>query len=236
MNNKIESKEGKVDIPMSIQYWLLFLALTFLCYAAHETFHHLMGGILCGGLGTMTLTIYTPKPLCSLNDAVTLAGPILSFAIAWVGAYWLMKSRLMLFAYTLIFASFAHLRFPLPLTRSGDEWSVLRQYLQDGQFLPGQFLLACILFLLALPPLVIAYRAIANRKSLPIFIVSLLLPLLLLYILPFVDTWLFGPDLDRASLSFLGIPVIILLTDIFMVALFVLGGKQMFHLKTFINS
>lgn len=235
MNNQVESQYGKLTVPISIHYLLLFLLLTFLCMEAHETFHHLVGGILCSGFGTMTLTVYEPQAQCN-SDVITLAGPFLSFAIAWFGAYWLMKRRHMLFAYTLIFASFAHLRFPLPLTNSGDEWSVLRGYLQEGQRLPAQLLLASVLFLLALPPLLVAYKATANRMRLPVFIVSWLLPLFLLYALPLVDTWLFGPELDRASLSLLGIPIVILLADVIATMLFIVGGKQMFRFSPFLNS
>jgi len=234
MNNPVESQYSKVTIPFSVQYWIMFLSLTFLCYEAHETFHHLVGGIVCGGFGTMSLTIYSPKAQCDLK-IVTLAGPFLSFAIAWLGAYWLVQHKSMLFAYTLIFASFAHLRFPLPLTRSGDEWSVLRGYVQEDQQISAQLLLACILFLLALPPMVVAYKVILNRMRLFIFITSGLLPLLLLYALPFVDARLFGPDLDRARLSLLGIPAIVLLADGMIAVLFIFVGKRIFRLNTFIN-
>jgi hypothetical protein len=211
----------KVMVPMTIPYLLMFLLLTFLCMEAHETFHHLVGGVLCGGFGRMTLTIY--EPTCDLY-ILTFAGPFLSFAIAWVAGYLLLKNKHPLFAYTLIFASFAHLRFPLPLMHSGDEWSVLGDYLPSS----SRYWLAGILFLLALPPVVIVFRSIANRRRVLIFTISWFLPLSLLFVLPYIDTWLFGPDLDKTSLSLVGIPVVILVVDLIAIGLYVFTQDKVF--------
>jgi hypothetical protein len=211
----------KVMVPMTIPYLLMFLLLTFLCMEAHETFHHLVGGVLCGGFGRMTLTIY--EPACDLY-IITFAGPFLSFAIAWVSGYLLLKNKRPLFAYTLLFASFAHLRFPLPLMHNGDEWSVLGDYLPSA----GRYWLAGILFLLALSPVVIAFRSIANRRRVLIFAISWLLPLSLLFVLPYIDTWLFGPDLDKTSLSLVGIPVVILVVNLIAIGLYVFTQAKVF--------
>lgn len=211
----------KVMVSLTIPYLLMFLLLTFLCMEVHETFHHLVGGVLCGGFGTMTLTVY--EPTCD-QYIVTFAGPFLSFAIAWIGGYLLLKNTHVLFAYTLIFASFAHLRFPLPIAKMGDEWSVLRNYLP----LSSRYWVAGILFLLALPPLVIAFRSIANKRRIQIFTAMWLLPLSLLYLLPFVDTWLFGPDLDRQSLSLIGVPLVILVVDLVAIGLYMFSQNKVF--------
>lgn len=216
--------ESKVSIPINGQYVFAFLLLTFLCYQAHETFHHITGAVLCGGFGTMTMTVYEPRPPCELDMVVTLSGPALSFAIAWFGAYLLWRSKQMLFAYMLIFASYAHLRFPLPLMRSGDEWSVARTMSQG----PNPYVLACILFLLALPPLIQAYRSIANRQRLLLFIASWLMPFLILLLLPTFDSWLFDTDFYSTNRSLLGIPVIILAMDILAILLLVRMNRQIF--------
>lgn len=222
--------ENKVNVPLTIRYWLEFLLLSFICFEAHETFHHLVGAALCGGFGTMTLSVYEPKPLCLLDPLVTLSGPFLTFAIAWFGAKLLTKNSHALFAYTLIFASFAHLRFPLPLNHSGDEWYVVStNFEQLKHSVPAQFLMASLLFLLALPPLVVAYEAIANRHRLPIFVLSWLMPFLPLFILPIVDKWLFGADLNNVTLSLLGIPIIVLFMDLAAVGLLVFVYNPIFR-------
>ena len=225
-----ETYQNKVKVPPTIRYWLAFLLLSFICMEAHETFHHFVGAALCGGFGTMTLSVYEPKPNCFLDPVITLSGPFFTFALAWFGAYLLTKNRQPLFAYTLIFASFAHLRFPLPLNHSGDEWYVVRtnfEYLK-GSF-PAQLFLAILLFLLALPPLVLAFRSMAVKNRLPIFIASWLLPLFPLFALSVVDEWLFGPKLNQVGSAWIGIPVIVLMIDAIAIVLFSIAGNHIFQ-------
>lgn len=225
-----EQNQNKVNVPLTIRYWVSFLLLSFICMEAHETFHHLVGAALCGGFGTMTLSVYEPKPNCFLDPLVTLSGPFLTFAIAWFGAYLLAKKRTVLFAYTLIFASYAHLRFPLPLNHSGDEWYVVRtNFEQLKGSTPAQLLLAVLLFLLALPPLVRAFRSMAVKNRLPIFIASWLLPLFPLFALSVVDEWLFGPKLNQVGSAWIGIPVIVLMIDAIAIVLFSIAGNHIFQ-------
>jgi len=199
---------------------MLFLLLTFLCYEAHELLHHLIGGVLCGGFGTMTFTTFEARPKCISDIAVTLSGPLLSFVLAWFGAYWLKQGKHILFAYTLIFASYAHLRFPLPLMGSGDEWLVARTYLQE----PNSYLTAGILFLLALPPLVISYRSIANPWRPTVFITSFILPFVILFSINYLDSLI-----SETSTAWFGIPVIVLNMNLLAILLCLFGGKQIFR-------
>lgn len=225
-----EQNQGKVIVPLTIRYWLAFLLLSFICIEAHETFHHVSGAALCGGFGTMTLSVYEPKPNCLLDPLVTLSGPFLTFAIAWFGAYLISKNRHMLFACTLIFASFAHLRFPLPLNHSGDEWYVVRTNFEHlNGSLPARLSLAILLFLLALPPLIKAFRSMAAINRLPVFVAAWLLPLFPLIALPVVDEWLFGPELNQVGAALMGIPVIVLVLDAVAILLIWMAGSSLFH-------
>jgi len=217
MTFKTLEPKNKVNIPITLRYMALFLLLTFLCYEAHELFHHMIGGVLCSGFGTMTFTTFEAKPQCVSDIAVTLSGPLLSFVIAWFGAYWLKQHKHMLFAYTLIFASYAHLRFPLPLMGSGDEWLVARTNLQE----PNPYLIAGILFLLALPPLVIAYRAIANHWRVTVFITSWILPFVILFSINYLDGLI-----SETSTSWIGIPVVLLAMNALAILCFVLAGRK----------
>jgi hypothetical protein len=222
VTQQIESEESKVNIPVTIPYVLIFLLLTYLCYEAHETFHHLTGAVLCGGFGRMIFTEFDTRPQCLTDGIVTLAGPVLTFAMSWFGAYWLRQHRNMLFAFTLILASFAHSRFLLPLVGGGDEWWLVRTYFDQ----PNRYFLSGVLFLLGLPPLLYAFRVIANQRRFFVFITFYILPLLLYASLPFIDQWFFNADLNNAGLSLAGIPVIVLVTDLAAIALYVYGGNK----------
>jgi len=219
MTFKTLEPKNKVNIPITLKYMMLFLLLTFLCYEAHELFHHLIGGVLCGGFGTMTFTTFEARPQCVSDIAVTLSGPLLSFVIAWLGAYWLKQGKHTLFAYTLIFGSYAHLRFPLPLMGSGDEWLVARTSLKE----PNPYLVAGILFLLSLPPLVIAYRTIANHWRLTVFITSFILPFVILFSINFLDGLI-----SESTAMWIGIPITLLVVNAIAILCFVIVGRKTF--------
>jgi len=226
MTQKLYKTEKiQVNIPTTIPYWLIFLLLTFLCYQAHELFHHVLGAVLCGGFGKMTFGVFVTRPQCAWENVVTLAGPMISFAIAWAGMYMLSRHKHILFAYTLIFASFAHLRFMLLLGKSGDEWLLARIYLQQ----PNQYLLAGIVLLLGLPPLVYTFKSISNKRRMLVFVISWLMPLLILTLVSIVDDRLFASDPANVNLALAGVPVIVLVTNLAAVVLFILVGAKILN-------
>jgi len=219
MVNQTES--NKIKIPATPSYVLAFLLLAFLCYEAHEFIHHLTGAMLCGGFGSMTFSTFEARPYCFSDAAVTLSGPLLSFAFAWLGDYWLSKRRNMLFSYTLIFASSAHLRFPLPLMRSGDEWLVMRTTFEQ----PNPYLVAGILFLLALPPLVSAYRSLENHRRVLTFTVSFIAPFIILFLMPIMDGLI-----SETGMTWLGIPLVILVVNTLVAFGLYIAGRKILNI------
>src|SRR5690349_15513515 len=167
----------KVRIPSRPGYVALFLLLAFLCYQAHQLTRHLVGAALCGGVGTMTFTTTITRQPCLFPTIVTLSGPLLAYGLAWFGMFLLRSPKHKLFAYALIFASFAHLRFIQTLTGRGDELILAQQWFG----ISSRPVVALIVFLIGLPPVITAFRAIANRRRVLVFIVSWLLPLPLLF-------------------------------------------------------
>ncbi len=173
----------KVRIPYRPAHIALFLLLAFLCYQAHQLVRHLVGAGLCGGFGSMTFTVATTKQPCALPTIVTLSGPVLTYGLAWSGMLLLRSRKHALFAYALIFASFAHLRFIQTLTGRGDELLLARQWAA----IPSRPAVAAIVFLIGIPPVYAAFRAIANRRRLLVFTCSWLLPIPVLFALLFGD-------------------------------------------------
>lgn len=213
----------KVSIPYQPVHIALFLLLAFLCYQAHQGVRHLVGAALCGGFGSMTFTVATTQQLCSLPTVVTLSGPVLTYGLAWFGMLLLRSPKYALFAYALIFASFAHLRFIQTLTGRGDELILAQQWLGVS----SRPIVAAIVFLIGVPPLVAAFRAIANRRRLLIFIGSWLLPIPVLVGLLFGDEFLFrASDMGTQLGSFFEIRLIMLMTDLIASALFMILGPR----------
>src|ERR1043165_1456664 len=161
----------KVKIRADPGYLTFFLLLAFLCYQAHQLTRHLVGAALCGGFGTMTFTVTITREPCSLPTLVILSGPVLTYGLAYWGMFLLRSPKYRLFAYALIFASFSHLRFIQTLTGRGDELPLAQQWFG----ITSRPLVALIVFLIGLPPVIAAFRIIANGRRILVFIFSWLL-------------------------------------------------------------
>jgi hypothetical protein len=213
----------KVKIPSHPVYIAIFLLLAFLCYQAHQLTRHLVGAALCDGFGTMTFTVTTTREPCSFPTIVTLSGPVLTYGLAWFGMFLLRSPKHKLPAYTLIFASFAHLRFIQTLTGRGDELILAKQWFGISSGL----IVAAIVFLIGLPPVIAAFRVIANRRRLLVFICSWLLPLPLLFAMLFGNEVLFGANGNEIQgTSLLGISLIVFITDLIASILLIVFGPK----------
>ena len=216
----------KIKIPSQPVHILLFLLLAFLCYQAHQLTRHLIGAVLCGGFGTMTFTITITREPCLFPTLVTLSGPLLTYGLAWLGMFLLRSPKYRLFAYALIFASFAHLRFIQTLTGRGDELILAEQWFG----ISSRAIVAAIVFLIGLPPIIAAFRAIANRRRVPVFICSWLLPLPLLFVMLFGNQFLFGANGNEIhGIALLGISLIVFITDLIASILLIVFGPGYIH-------
>jgi hypothetical protein len=213
----------KVKIPSHPVYIAIFLLLAFLCYQAHQLTRHLVGAALCDGFGTMTFTVTTTREPCSFPAIVTLSGPVLTYGLAWFGMFLLRSPKYKLLTYTLIFASFAHLRFIQTLTGRGDELILAKQWFGISSGL----IVAAIVFLIGLPPVIAAFRVIANRRRNLVFICSWLLPLPLLFVMLFANQMLFGANGDEIhGVALLGIALIVFMTDLIASILLIVFGPR----------
>lgn len=206
----------KIRIPSHPIHIAAFLLLTFLCYQAHQWVRHLVGAALCGGFGTMTFSVAIPREPCAAPVLVALSGPLFTYALAYIGMWLLRSNKRRLFAYALIFASFSHLRWIQTLTGRGDELVLAQQWLGVN----SRIVVALVVFLLGLPPILAAYRVIANDHRLRVFLVSYLLPLPVLVLILFANRFLYGPEGNQVrGHVLLGIPPIVLTTDLLVVVL-----------------
>jgi hypothetical protein len=200
----------KVRISSQPAQIVVFLLLAFLCYQAHQLTRHLVGAALCGGFGTMTFTIAITREPCAFPALVALSGPVLTYGLAYVGMFLLRSPKYRLFAYALIFASFSHLRFIQTLTGRGDELILAEQWFG----VTSRTLVAFVVLLIGLPPVIAAFRVIANERRWRVFIGSWLLPLPVLFVLLFANRFLFGENgNERLGTLVLGISLIVFLID-----------------------
>jgi len=157
---------------------------------------------------------------------VALSGPALTYGLAWFGMLLLRSPKYKLFAYALIFASFSHLRFIQTLTGRGDELILAQQWFG----ITSRAAVAVIVFLIGLPPIIAAFRAIANRRRVLVFIFSWLLPLPLLFVMLFGNQFLFGANGDEIrGAAILGIALIVFVTDLIASVLLIVFGPRYAH-------
>jgi hypothetical protein len=217
----------KIRIPSRPIHIASFFLLAFLCYEAHQLTRHLVGAALCSGLGTMTFTVTVIREPCSLPTLVTLSGPILTYGLAYLGMFLLRSPQHRLFAYALILASFAHLRFIQTLTGRGDELVIAQEWFE----ITSRPLVAVVVFLVGLPPIIAAYRVIANQRRTRVFVGSWLLPLPVLVVLLLSNAILFGPDGSQIhGRLYFGMPLIVLIIDLVAFVLLIMIRTKYFQL------
>ena len=207
----------KICIPHRPIHIAAFLLLAFLCYQGHQWTRHLVGAALCGGFGAMTFTVAASRQPCTFPLVLTLVGPLFTYGLAYLGIWLLRSPGQALFGYGLIFASFTPLRWIQTLTGCGDELMLARLLTST----PSRLLVAALVFLIGIPPMLAAWRHIANAPRLRIFLGSYLLPLVVLFILLFGNRFLYGESgTDIHGLTLLGIPPLVLVVDLLALVLF----------------
>jgi hypothetical protein len=158
---------------------------------------------------------------------VTLSGPVLTYGLAWSGMFLLRSAKYSLFAYALIFASFAHLRFIQTVTGRGDELILAQEWFG----ISNRLVVALVIFLIGLPPVIAAYRVITNQRHTGVFIGSWLLPLVVLTVVLVSNTILFGPNGNKIQgRLFLGISFIVLIVDLMASVLLIMLVTKYLHL------
>lgn len=205
------------------------LVLTALAFELNELSRHFFGWIVCGRPGSVTFTQLAAAEGCAVGRTrlVELCGPLLSMALAYAGAGWVMK-RGSLFGFGLAFASCFHLRFlPALMGAGSDEVDLVRQ---TGWLHGSPYAVAAILFVLALPPLLEAGRALEGGWRWPAFALAYLLPLPILGLADRFDVLFTGlhPNVPfLAAGTWLNIPAIVLAVDLALTIAFALIAKSL---------
>jgi hypothetical protein len=145
------------------RYWALFVLLSDLSGHTHELAHHVVARLVCGQWGEITFWKYA-GPECGEGFRAyvgTFAGPLWSYTLAWLGALLIIRGRHAL-GMALVFSQFTWQRLLLGMFMNDEGW--LRKALLPGA--TGFIVEAALLIILALPPLVIACRALRTDGAL----------------------------------------------------------------------
>jgi hypothetical protein len=149
----------------------------------HELVHHFAAFLVCGEFGYKSFNSF--EAACE-SDAVywfaTLAGPLFSYIVMYVGAYFIIRGTTNFkkhLGFALIFAQLPMQRMTGPLLQQNDEWWTVWHVWGSSDF--NWWITLIVIWLLCIPPMVVAYRAIKNKRKLLWFLLYfLLLPYILL--------------------------------------------------------
>lgn len=207
-----------MHLKLSFSYIVTFLLLLIVMLELHETVHIVVGRLICGCWGPRDFNVWSLCRSCPENHPAwwlaTLAGPLVSFALMWLGMLWLdaKESGKMTIGFSLIFANIPFGRISTVMMGGGDEMVVTRHFLKD-EYSRTQMILICsaLVLGLGLPPILKAFRALTNRWSWLYIISFSTLPLLflLIYVLIGLNTLLNNGFL--ATSWIMGTPVFITL-------------------------
>jgi hypothetical protein len=226
-----------MNLKISGKYLMAFFALCLVMFETHEFVHIITGRIICGCWGERNFNVWGLCHGCTeakpLSVLATFTGPLYSYVLIWLGAYFLMKGATIArqaMGFSLIFANLPLARIVTAAMRGGDEIFGLREWLgtPDRSNSSLIWLLGGVLVLvLTIPPLIAAYKALQNRNKLWVFIGFLILPMLAGFAVIFgvLNPLMTIGVLDQIGLC--GTPVLINLWTLFVVLFFLLTRKNL---------
>jgi hypothetical protein len=227
-----------MHIKLSISYIISFLLLTIVMLELHETVHILVGRFICGCWGSRDFNVWQLCDGCDKSQSIswvaTLAGPLFSFSLMWLGMFWLSSSssKLKAIGFSLIFANIPFGRISEAMKGAGDEM-VVTKHLLANHFSSTQMILICSTILLAigLPPIIKAFRILNNKKSWLYIVGFLTLPLafILVYILIGMNGLLDSGFLS--GIGVMGTPLLITIHTLTAILLLFLCRKKLIGLN-----
>lgn len=209
-----------MTIPLTWRYFLAFFCLGTVLGIAHEFAHHFAGLLICGQWGYKTFNSFELAAGCAARQGstvflATLAGPLFfNYIPMWVGFFRLRRPDAgeKLLGFSLVLASVPLLRIVPNLYWSNDEaWIVTNLF---GRSHATFWAMNALIWLIAVPPLVAAWRAVTNRWRVPVY-------LLFLVVVPGAVAALFGGVLEPLILekrvlvgTLMGIPYLVWLAEV----------------------
>jgi hypothetical protein len=184
----------RFEYPLNLRMLAASALLVWVASFTHEFSHHLVGAMVCGDVGRMSLNRFVlADPCAGPWPIATAAGPALSYLMMWLGAWLAWRGRRPLPGFLLVVAYIPFLRLLTALAGGGDEGLLLRQWSPAH----ARWLAPLLVLSMVLPPLATCYRALCNLRRKAVFAAAFLLPLLPVLPVPavdghFLDGWLSG--------------------------------------------
>jgi hypothetical protein len=212
-------------IKIAFPYIMAFFALNMIMGELHEQAHINTGYFICGCYGERNFNVWTTCEQCALQQwsfLATLAGPLFSCSLMWLGAGWISNRsnpQKGIIGFSLLFSNLPFARIFTALVGGGDEKVVVQAISGNADPFFTRLFTGLIVTIICLPPMIIAYRNLNCRNRLLWITAFAIIPLIygMLYEHIFLNRLL---EKDIASGSYmLGTPSLILLHFLLMLLL-----------------
>lgn len=222
-----------MKIKITFKFIVAFLALTFVMLELHEIVHTTVGRIICGCWGERDFNAWEICESCRNSKLAwlsTLAGPIFTFIMIWIGSSYLKISNTnqqKSLGIALIFSNTPFGRILNPFLKSGDEVTLMHKLIENLSL--ASFITLIVILLITVYPMYRAFRTIQN-KPIGYFMLFFFAPVvaIILVILIILNTILSKEILSETG--FLGSPIIVNLWSIFVLTIFVIFRKNIYEL------
>lgn len=180
-------------VQLTAKYLLAFVCLAAILGIGHELAHHVTGFVICGEWGYKTFNSFKLAAGCPQHHPATfwlatLAGPVLfNYIPIWIGFFHMRRADAgsKLFGMTLVFATIPIMRIVFSVLHANDEPWIVRHLFGDSPL--AFWLMNVAIWLLTLPPLILAWRTIQNRHRAFLFLFYLLaLPVFVFFVVGIV--------------------------------------------------
>ena len=160
-----------MKLQFSWKYILAFIALNMLAGELHEQVHINTGYFVCGCYGPRDFNVWSTCAACG-NPAwaflATLAGPLFSCGLMWLGACWFVKNNSdtkKAVGISLLFANLPFARIFTALTGGGDEKIVIQSLIGDvSNGMLSKVLASMVVMLVCLPPMVMVFKQLDSKN------------------------------------------------------------------------
>jgi hypothetical protein len=232
-----------MSFRISWQFVLAFIALNMFLGELHEQAHITTGYFICGCYGARDFSVWSTCDNCAHSDwsyLATLAGPVYSFILMWLGALWFARSTNIFkkaLGFSILFANLPFARLFTALTGGGDEKVVLQHLTgMDHSSLFPKIMAVLIVGVLAIPPVILVYRNLTNKMRGWIIAAFLVLPLIygMLYHHMFLN-YLLHKGIGSGTVI-PGSPTIIIIHTLVMLLIVLLFRKALFNAFTLHDS
>lgn len=216
-----------VRIKITLKYCIAFYCICMLYASLHELVHHFTAYFICGDWGYKSFNYF--ETACEGTDKsliATYAGPLFTFIMMYVGAFFInnkfstFKNHL---GFALIFAQMPLQRMINPFFKMNDEFYATVNLFGNTPL--NYWLTIIIIWIICVPPLVKAYRAIKNNYKILWFSFYLVLFPYLLFGPLFFGLEYLMVQMHFLSQAVIGIGLLFIINEIVTIALYFVTKK-----------